>query len=42
MSQWPFVLGAYALVATVLLGYWWRIERRIRVLEAHAKGQAAP
>lgn len=34
MTHWAFVLVAYALAAAVLLGYWWRVERRIRVLEA--------
>lgn len=35
MSHWGFVLAAYAAAAAVLLGYWWRVERRIRALEAH-------
>jgi HAMP domain-containing protein len=34
MNHWGFVLAAYAIVALVLLGYWWRVERRIRALEA--------
>ena len=33
MNHWPFVLGAYALAAIVFLGYWWRVERRLRSLE---------
>ena len=33
MNHWQFVLGAYALAAIVLLGYWWRVERRLRSLE---------
>ena len=42
MSHWPFVLGAYAIAAVVLLGYWWRVERRIRALETRAgdRGQS--
>jgi len=31
-SNWAFVLAAYALAAAILLGYWWRVERRIRAL----------
>jgi hypothetical protein len=34
MNHWGFVLAAYAVVAAVLAGYWWRLERRIRALEA--------
>ncbi len=34
MNHWAFVLAAYAVAAVVLLGYWWRVERRIRALEA--------
>ena len=34
MSHWPFLLAAYAISASVLLGYWWRVERRIGELEA--------
>jgi hypothetical protein len=34
MNHWGFVLAAYAVTALVLLGYWWRVERRIRALEA--------
>ncbi len=33
MTHWPFVLAAYAAAAAILLGYWWRVERRIRALE---------
>ncbi len=33
-SNWAFVLAAYGLAATILLGYWWRVERRIRALES--------
>ena len=32
-SNWGFVLAAYGLGAAILLGYWWRVERRIRALE---------
>lgn len=32
MNHWGFVLGAYGIAALVLLGYWWRVERRIRAL----------
>jgi len=34
MNHWAFVLTAYAVVAAVLLGYWWQVERRIRALES--------
>ena len=34
--HWAFVLAAYAIAAVVLLGYWWRVERRLRALEAEA------
>jgi hypothetical protein len=34
MSHWLYVLAAYALTAAVLLGYAWRVERRLRALEA--------
>lgn len=33
MNHWAFVLAAYAVTAAVLLGYWWRVERRIRSLD---------
>ena len=33
MNNWGFVLAAYVVVAAVLAGYWWRVERRIRTLE---------
>jgi hypothetical protein len=33
MSHWDFVLSAYAVVALVLVGYWWRVERRLRALD---------
>ncbi len=39
MNHWGFVLAAYAVVALVLLGYWWRVERRIRELETEAGGR---
>jgi HAMP domain-containing protein len=35
-SHWAFVLAAYAIAAVVLVGYWWRVERRLRALEAEA------
>ncbi len=34
MNHWTFVLAAYGVAALLLVGYWWRVERRIRVLEA--------
>lgn len=34
MTHWPFLVAAYAITASVLLGYWWRVERRIGELEA--------
>lgn len=42
MSHWSFVLAAYSLAATVLLVYWWRVERRIRTIEAlpESRGKA--
>lgn len=42
MNHWPFVLGAYALAAVVLLGYWGRVERRLRRIEGHRKDRRAP
>lgn len=36
MSHWSYVLAAYALAAAVLLGYWRRVERRLRDHEARA------
>jgi hypothetical protein len=33
MNHWRFVLAAYGLTAAVLLGYWWRVERRLRRLD---------
>jgi len=42
VNHWAFVLAAYALTAAVLLGYWWRVERRIRVLEERARGSDTP
>ncbi len=35
-SHWAFVLAAYGLAAAILLGYWWRVERRLRALESGA------
>jgi hypothetical protein len=32
-SHWGFVLAAYVVTATALLGYWWSVERRIRTLK---------
>lgn len=40
-SNWGFVLAAYGLAAAVLLGYWWRVERRIRSLAERAAGRRA-
>ena len=37
LSHWDFVLGAYAVATLVLAGYWWRVEGRIRTLEALPK-----
>jgi hypothetical protein len=34
MNNWGFVLAAYTIAAVVLLGYWWRVERRIRTFDA--------
>jgi hypothetical protein len=34
MNNWGFVMAAYAIAALVLLGYWWRVERRLRTLES--------
>lgn len=42
MNHWFFVLGAYALAAAVLLGYWWRVERRIRALETPGEDSRHP
>lgn len=33
MNHWSFVLAAYLLAAAILVGYWWRVERRIRAIE---------
>jgi hypothetical protein len=40
-SNWGFVLAAYGLGAAILLGYWWRVERRIRSLAERAGGRRA-
>jgi hypothetical protein len=37
-DNWSFVLGAYALAAAVLIGYWRRLVRRERDLRAPAAG----
>ncbi|MGH7264307.1 MAG: heme exporter protein CcmD [Candidatus Rokuibacteriota bacterium] len=42
MKHWPFILAAYGLAAAVLLGYWGRVERRIRALEAELGEQKRP
>jgi hypothetical protein len=39
MRHWPFVLAAYGLAAAVLVGYWARVEHRIRILEAQLEEQ---
>jgi HAMP domain-containing protein len=39
-SHWAFVLAAYAIAAVVLLGYWWRVERRLREAEAAPRGSS--
>ncbi len=39
MNHWGFVLAAYGVAAAVLLGYWWRVEHRIRSLEAGERGR---
>jgi len=39
MTHWAFVAAAYALAAVVLFGYWRRVERRIRLLEAREEGR---
>ena len=36
VTHWAFVSAAYLLTAAVLLGYWWRVERRIRAIETRA------
>lgn len=36
-SNWGFVLAAYGLAAGILLGYWWRVERRLRALTARSR-----
>ena len=41
MSHWPFVAGAYGLVFSVLLLYWWRVERGIRALARPAERRSA-
>jgi hypothetical protein len=33
-DNWGFVLAAYAIAALVLIGYWWRVERRLRVFDS--------
>jgi HAMP domain-containing protein len=40
MGHWAFVAAAYALTAVVLLGYWWRVERRLRALETRTEAGA--
>jgi hypothetical protein len=42
MGPWGFVLLAYALVVTVLLAYWYRVERGIRALERGTDASPAP
>jgi hypothetical protein len=32
-NNWGFVFAAYAIAALILVGYWWRVERRLRTLE---------
>ncbi|MGH7321622.1 MAG: heme exporter protein CcmD [Candidatus Rokuibacteriota bacterium] len=39
MNHWSFVAAAYAIAAAVLVGYWWRVERRIGTLEAEAESR---
>jgi hypothetical protein len=41
-SHWAFVLAAYGLAAAILLGYWWRVERRIRTLTNRVGGDPPP
>lgn len=41
MNHWAFVVAAYALAAVVLVGYWRRVERRIRALEARQDSRKA-
>jgi hypothetical protein len=36
MNHWGFVLAAYGVAAAILLGYWCRVERRLRALEVDA------
>jgi HAMP domain-containing protein len=40
MNHWTFVLAAYCVAALVLVGYWWRVERRISALEAARRDRA--
>jgi hypothetical protein len=42
MDHWSFVLGAYAIAAGILLGYWWRVERRIRAIERRGEERRSP
>ena len=42
MRHWTFVLSAYLLTAAVLAGYWWRIEHRLRALEARQAHHRTP
>jgi hypothetical protein len=38
-ANWGFVLAAYGLAAVVLVGYWRRLIRRERELNALARGR---
>jgi hypothetical protein len=40
MNHWAFVLAAYGVAALVLVGYWWRVERRISALETARQDKA--
>jgi hypothetical protein len=43
MNNWGFVMAAYGIAALVLLGYWWRVERRLRSFDTPGRspGEAA-
>lgn len=42
MRHWTFVLSAYLLSATILVGYWWRVEHRLRALEPREAHDRTP
>jgi hypothetical protein len=42
MGHWTFVMAAYGVATAILLGYWWRVERRLRALETRMASRGRP